>query len=892
MKNKLYFKQFLWAILVLALTGCKSTENATEIVPQDYETISAELEQLSDDYGYDNALSELTVKSTTVVGEDIYYRMQQNYQGIPVYGKTAVYVENKDSESILVTGNLEDIKENIILNSTVEVNEISEIIGEYIKNELGCEIEELSISDVTEENLCIYKNEEESRLAYVQNVLVGKNIKKNYEVLVDAGNGNILSIKELQYTYETNEDLLESAKGSYGLAENGEVILEDNDRKIGIYSFMSQEEDLSNPSLKITVQPEEECEDSVRTLMNVIKAHDYFNKVLKRNAYDNQGGKLNIIMCPKEILTDQAMAYGFENPAIILVGEENELFRQYPGKALDVIAHEYTHLVIQNEVELGSGSEQNAISEGIADIFGNIIEGKQDDLWQLGEDAGYSKYSMSEDVTMSEYNDTDTTGHNNARILSHTAYLMWNGIRGDIEKKISLDELAQLWYRVILMMPSNCTFQECRVLVELAAQTMELSKAQIECIGEAFDEVGIYSCGVVGYIHELKTDASLVVVDKNGEIYGNYTMYIVPVRSKAVVYSLHDLENMDISNYIANSEETRTISTAEPCKLNLQEGIYTIVLTDKNNENNIYVMNVKVDDKKGVDSISIQTDFGLVEHQMNEEERMHADIWSDLNRKYGYQLLSEQPFNDHVEQFEIVKYNIDGEIVSTGEYSYNIETNIPSDLYDLEKEINFNYKGEQKKVVLGVKYIDRDDYLEAFCLTIPEKYSCNLESWINLYQNSEIYFYLYTLNNETYLVYERSYCDYGINPTSVNEVIEIMSLTDFSTYSVETSYSIQNSGQIYKEKIRTNSDWKDNNLYYEGYSNEGYYKNKDEAIRHICNSLRQYGLDNRTIYGSSESGDFIPLITIKVIRDAENSDAYIGGDLNGKLWIGLPKNME
>ena len=51
------------------------------------EAISA-VEELGKKVGYANALAELTEKNSNEVEGDVYYRLQQNYQGIPVYGRT------------------------------------------------------------------------------------------------------------------------------------------------------------------------------------------------------------------------------------------------------------------------------------------------------------------------------------------------------------------------------------------------------------------------------------------------------------------------------------------------------------------------------------------------------------------------------------------------------------------------------------------------------------------------------------------------------------------------------------------------------------------------------------------------------------------------------------
>ena len=52
----------------------------------------AHAKKFGEAYGYKNAFSELTEKDISVVDGDSYYRLQQNYKGIPVYKRTVVYM--------------------------------------------------------------------------------------------------------------------------------------------------------------------------------------------------------------------------------------------------------------------------------------------------------------------------------------------------------------------------------------------------------------------------------------------------------------------------------------------------------------------------------------------------------------------------------------------------------------------------------------------------------------------------------------------------------------------------------------------------------------------------------------------------------------------------------
>lgn len=113
---------------------------------------------------------------------------------------------------------------------------------------------------------------------------------------------------------------------------------------------------------------------------------------------------------------------------------------------------------------------------------------------------------------------------NNAQIISHSAYLMWYGISGESKKNLDERELAELWYRSLLMMPSDCTFSQCRSIVEMTAQYMNLSSYQQQCVAEAFDIVGIDRNINISYM--VKNNFKIVVYDINGNVYDNYKLII------------------------------------------------------------------------------------------------------------------------------------------------------------------------------------------------------------------------------------------------------------------------------------------------------------------------------------------------------------------------------
>lgn len=166
---------------------------------------------LSEEYGYDNALSELTEKSTTIIDGDSYYRLQQNYQGIPVYGRTVVCATDKNGNVTSLTGNIEDVSEDTLLVPSTSWEEIIASISLYIKNELGINLEEDIVEiSLAEAPLYIYNLSPETEVH-----LVYKVNWSTYEFLVDAHTATVVKFHTTIYS-----DMVEFSINGYKLDLN------------------------------------------------------------------------------------------------------------------------------------------------------------------------------------------------------------------------------------------------------------------------------------------------------------------------------------------------------------------------------------------------------------------------------------------------------------------------------------------------------------------------------------------------------------------------------------------------------------------------------------------------------------------------------------------------
>ena len=138
-------------------SGKSESDNGNDDIISDTEEAVAYIEKLRNECEYENALSELTEKVTTTVDGDTYYRLQQNYKGLPVYGRTVVCVADENGKVVSVNGNVSDVEQNIDLIPKATLEQLEESVKTYAADEIQIEnVDKISLT-LDDSNLCIYK---------------------------------------------------------------------------------------------------------------------------------------------------------------------------------------------------------------------------------------------------------------------------------------------------------------------------------------------------------------------------------------------------------------------------------------------------------------------------------------------------------------------------------------------------------------------------------------------------------------------------------------------------------------------------------------------------------------------------------------------------------------
>lgn len=650
----------LTVAIAVSMTSC-ATKEETVVVTEKEETVVVTAKdaiayiQKMEDLGYENATSDLVERNTAHVDGNSYIRLQQRYKGIPVAGRSIVYIADDRGNATEISTNAKDIDPDLDLTPVITAEQVQQSIQEYAKDTPALEnAAQLTVWELTEDMLWIYCTDTADRLAYRLNIGA-------YTVFIDAHDGAILacfssmSLDNVVYTDAHGENPIrgfEKVGGEYILGDSERNIYifkaSDKDEKDGTGFILKESNQRQNYDFNylspVTSDKTEFDEEAYNFLLMLRKVYDYYNTNFEEK-HDALMGVYNDFLSTKKagggfFVNNENKTNHFLNCPLF---QGNNAFKSCAmvdiGKGIapneDLIGHEYTHTVQQKYLDKSNQNpETNAVKEGLADIMGELFEfdSKGSCDWIHGDrnlkDPGIYPSTMSElvlcqnghvmavgtDIThkqccVSSIRDVNHClwdyAHGASTIISHCGYLMSTDAKGE-NQGLTNTQLAKLIYLTTLRMPDNFTFMQFRQCMERAAETMdELTPQQRICIQEAFDAVGI----TIKLLHTdsklLHTGSKLSVVNAIGIPQEEYTLEIVG-----------DYEYADdfLSHIRREYNATIQITTANPYKLDLPVGYYTITVSANGASctRNIAIV-PKLETEKADSELKVYLDFGLIE---------------------------------------------------------------------------------------------------------------------------------------------------------------------------------------------------------------------------------------------------------------------------------------
>lgn len=266
------------------------------------------------------------------------------------------------------------------------------------------------------------------------------------------------------------------------------------------------QQDPSSDSNNVWCAPAQEFEVSGHS--NMAKVLDHWDSAYGRNSYDDAGGDLKLGYdasyfdgCTEVIHNVSAMTFF---GGIITIGRK-EL------ATLDVLGHEFTHLVLLSEGIDYLLPETQAVHEHVADAFGVFAE--QDQLngngaWNLviaEHEPTITRHLHAPDPTADHYGefsldcgDCVACQYQNSQILSYALSLLVMGGEHPQSRVavpwVSLLQVRDIYYEAIddFVSPGSLSFRQLReALVASAAAQFGPGSAEQHAVEAAFMAVGI-----------------------------------------------------------------------------------------------------------------------------------------------------------------------------------------------------------------------------------------------------------------------------------------------------------------------------------------------------------------------------------------------------------------
>lgn len=513
-------------------------------IVQDADGAETFLNELSDQFGehFSAKNGTFTVQSISdeTLGERNFYCYSPMIDGIPVVGSQIILSVDQSGIVTDLISSYNDAIYEVDLSPVLSIEEVEEIVCQVFKDDQDMLFSE---SVIVEAFLVIYApqstiepvlmyivqvhgedddrkddltNEKSDNIGQVSNMLDmtyyiyanGQNAGEVYQV------SDNLNCAEYSITYQDYTVNVTPVAGT-----DNQFQLADPDRGISIYkTFYVPSKELNGVQYYQAILPGQTTvftaedsilwgdydydfdhldENAVALLSNLSQAYDYYRSVLGRVSYDGKGAQIVA-----------SYNYNFHNDKRVDVsrndqwknaawyrGEQQFLFGMGEYEyALDVVAHEFTHAVINYTCGGGSGLsnvvESRTIEESISDIMGSLIERKSgSDLWIIGEDANGSTRSLSNpDIRHYSAFDSENDVHYNSGIYTYAAYRMMTDSRTE---NISDETWARVFYFSMFMLPSDATMLNGRQGVLEAATAYGFTGTQLQAVRDAFDAAGI-----------------------------------------------------------------------------------------------------------------------------------------------------------------------------------------------------------------------------------------------------------------------------------------------------------------------------------------------------------------------------------------------------------------
>lgn len=256
---------------------------------------------------------------------------------------------------------------------------------------------------------------------------------------------------------------------------------------------------------------------SVTALSSTQTVYDYYNTNLNWKSFDGKGMPLKLIVAAKDSIYNKELEesgnqfidiiklilallprYKYVENAAYARDTNLIIFGAIDGKpltGLGIVGHEFTHGVIYNIANLDSTVAASTINEGYADVMGSIISGDWEFMCNEAP-TSWKSYDTSvrsaidphkfnapaiKDSSDTYYKENPDDEHENATIVSHSAYLM-------TQNGLSDDQVAKIFFNSLFDISSHPDYEESALAVINAAYLNSFTNEELKAVADAFIE--------------------------------------------------------------------------------------------------------------------------------------------------------------------------------------------------------------------------------------------------------------------------------------------------------------------------------------------------------------------------------------------------------------------
>lgn len=459
-----------------------------------------------------NASNLFEVKEKKIEGNNIYFKVSQTVDTIPIYSSDIKLSFNRNGNFQSLFGKIIPSKllESVPNTFNLSSEEALKIVKEDLDKKFGSKV-------IYDNKLIaheyIYEYDNQFYLTYIINVSTSYPEPSNYNYVINAENGSILSKKNHL------EKITGYGNGISGNQQKFEVKYEDNlyqlvdtSRGNGIETFNAKNLDRLTFQLlsqlyryngDIVTSQSIHFNDpaAVDAHAHAIKVYDYYEKKFDRNSFDNKGHKITSTVHVGENWNNASW-----NGAQMVYGDgDGKNFRSLSG-SLDIVAHELTHAVIQHSAGLAYEGEAAALNESLADIMAVMVDRND---WTIGEDVytpnidGDFIRSLKDPTTngypdhySKKRNDSNLeNNHFNSTINSKAAHLISEGGThyGVKVNGVGKDATEQIFYKALTnYLVSSSDFHMMRqAALQSATDLYGENSKEYNAVLDAYKAIGI-----------------------------------------------------------------------------------------------------------------------------------------------------------------------------------------------------------------------------------------------------------------------------------------------------------------------------------------------------------------------------------------------------------------